>query len=239
MNKLSRDPHLLSRAYQRLEHLPPTLQADVRRFIGWTDDQKSLLTQEGLSDRWHILGQEHLMEDRLNIRRSYLKGEHTGRWALILDFAHGQQAFNQVLPVGQVFEGEVVFFSSHYPLRALLKEGQFRAGVVMTELSGHKDFEAALLAYAEALGACPWLEHLPLLLHHVTPYQQAGKFYLKDSADHVFPLTTSYLQGWHIIASSGGESLSLLGLWDGTQLSSLAIADQDNHHPLNLLSGAT
>ena len=87
----------------------PELRAglsEVRSLIGWTQLQDELLQQEGLADEWLVLGQRNEVEDRLQVQRTWLRGADTGRYALILTFAHGNKApFSGLLTMAVSFAG--------------------------------------------------------------------------------------------------------------------------------------
>src|SRR5262249_15952413 len=83
--------YLLVEGFKRIAELPEDTQADIRALIGWTQNQDELLRLDGTRDRWLVLGQRVEEEDRLRVQRIWLWGERSGRAALILHFAHGQQ----------------------------------------------------------------------------------------------------------------------------------------------------
>ena len=93
--------HLLLEGFQHLESLPLPNQADIRNQIGWTQNQSELITtQENSStlspylqqDLWLVIGQQIETEERLQMSRTWLWGKRSNRYALLLQFAHGNQA---------------------------------------------------------------------------------------------------------------------------------------------------
>ena len=75
----------------------------------------------GVADRWIAIGQVIEEEERFRVARTWLVGQDTGRRALILDFAAGSQPLDRSIVAGSSFDGELAFYPSRQPLRALLK----------------------------------------------------------------------------------------------------------------------
>jgi hypothetical protein len=112
--------YLLTQAWQRLDQLAPALQADVRALLGWTVSQDEVLRQPGVDGCWRVLAQATVDDERLRVRTTWLHGPDT-RWALLLQYAAGTQGFEQQLAPGTEFDGELCYYPSAYPLRALVK----------------------------------------------------------------------------------------------------------------------
>jgi hypothetical protein len=122
--------------------------------------------------------------------------------------------------VNTVVEAELVFFPSAYPQRALLKE--LRA---MT--SEPPPFEMtiaqAIEAYAAAIARQPWLERFPFALQSVVPFHRNEQWGVRDAANYVLPIASSYSKGWELLAMSGGHPVHLFGEWDGEVLQPLSV----------------
>jgi hypothetical protein len=113
--------HLLLRAAERLDTLPPDLASDVRTALGWTQSRDEALSFGSIADRWIAVGQVIEEEERFRAIRTWLVGRHTGRRALLLDFAAGERPLERAVVGGAVFDGELAFYASRQPLRAILK----------------------------------------------------------------------------------------------------------------------
>lgn len=215
--------HLLLQAWPRLDQLPPETREDARAAIGFTQSQDELLTQPGVSDRWLALAQEVEEDDTgLRTQRSWLWGLRTRRPALVLAFAHrSAPAFELSLPPGTVHEGELVFFPSAAPLRALFKTRQAAAPREL-ELAGYPTIEAALSAYAGALAGNPWLERFPMLLSGVQPVRRSGGWRLRDCEGRLLPVHLNVPACWVLLASCGGRPCDVFGEWDNDRLRVLA-----------------
>ena len=217
---------LLVTLYQRQEALPATARADVRRALGWTDNQADLIKQEGLHDDWLVLAQYAEQEASLRLRRSWLWGKASGRTALILEFAHGKQAFAPNLVAGRILTGELVFFPSHYPLRAVLKDGAQVKDLdakAVNALRQEAHFDEVLEAYANALTHNGWLEQLPVFVADLIPTEAEGVVSIIDSEGRTLPLAPEFRYGWQLLGLSGGHKLSVIGEWDGNALLPLSV----------------
>ena len=80
--------HLIVSAHAHLPDLPPSLADTVQTRIGWpTETARVLANGEKLHDDWLMLGRVVEPDDRLTVRRVWLRGATTGRLGLILTFA--------------------------------------------------------------------------------------------------------------------------------------------------------
>jgi hypothetical protein len=219
--------HLLLEAYKKLPELSETQQADVRSSIGFSQSQDELLASSGLHDTWQVLGQSITQEDKLKIRRSWLRGQETKRDALILEFAHGAGGFAAPLSASMCWTGEVVFYPSSYPLRALLKGGAVHSDKV-TNLAP-ATFEMMMETYSTALAANPWTERVPV---HITATLYPLDDWTLQTRDHQhLKLHPQFQLKNYLLELCGGHFLNLFGEWDGEVFLPLA-AHEGNEHKL-------
>jgi hypothetical protein len=218
--------HLVLAAADRLEVLPTALAADVRTALGWPQNKGETLAQQGTADRWMVLGQIIEEEDRLRMRRTWMVGRATGKRALVLDFAAGTQPLDSSLIAGTEFEGDVVFYPSSLPLRALIKVRSGATHVIGAPPVGVGDAgcEAALGGYARALGQVPWLVRWPMLLMGVTPHARTERRSVVDRTGAALPIRPRYGDFWRLVSMSGGRPVNLIGEWDGEHLLPLGVA---------------
>jgi hypothetical protein len=113
---------LLLQAYRRQQLLPVPLRETVRTLVGWTQNQYDLLAEAGQRDRWLVLGQWVEREDQLRVQRTWLYGQDSIQWALILAFAHTGQPLDTSMLAGTALDAELVFFPGLAPPRALVKQ---------------------------------------------------------------------------------------------------------------------
>jgi hypothetical protein len=215
---------LLIEGYSRIESLTEPTQADLRSLVGWTQDQKELAGRPGLRDRWNILGRRVEIEDRLKVQRTWLWGQTTGRAALVLSFAAGNQPLDVSLVPGTCIDAELVFFPSSWPLRALVKERHGSAGAIVGAM-GESSLQQAIAGYGTVLACDPWIERVPFLLEGVTPLYRDGGWLIRDAKGYRIPLSPRLNQAWWIMACSGGNPIGVFGEFDGDLLRPLSLWD--------------
>lgn len=205
--------HLLVESFQRLDELPPALQEDVRTQVGWPQEKDAALSQPALRDRWLVLGRREDEEDRLRGQRTWLWGLDRRQPALILDYATPKQSFETNWIPGTGLEAELSFWPGGWPQRALLR--QTHGTCLVETLPGYPSLREALGAYGQALAGNPWLELFPMPLERVVPLRQGDGWIIRDEEGDCLPLHIPALEGWRLLALSGGEALALVGEWDG------------------------
>lgn len=111
--------HLLSQAARRLGELPDPLADAVATTVGWQVRQADVLGGVPDTDQWVVAGRSDTREDRIEVRRHWLRGVNSGRWALVLSFAAYRQSLDTSLQVGTSIDADL----HRYPgpaLRALV-----------------------------------------------------------------------------------------------------------------------
>ena len=94
---------LLSEAFRRLDAIDEPLAESVRAEVGIPLSQEEVLERgEKVADRWIVLGQRTGNEERLRARRTWLLGNDTRRYALILQFAAAGTPFAEGFVSGTV-----------------------------------------------------------------------------------------------------------------------------------------
>ena len=99
--------HLLAQAGRRVAELPAELGDGVAVAVGWQVRHAAVLAGVPDTDRWHVIGRSDRREDRIEVRRSWLRGERSGRLAMVLSFAAYQQSLDSSLPVGSAVHADV------------------------------------------------------------------------------------------------------------------------------------
>jgi hypothetical protein len=204
---------LIAAAWQRLDGLPDKLQRDVRNLVGISVSKEEVLAEAPVADRWLVLAQRSSEDERIRSRATWLYGAGTRRWALLLQFAAGAQGFEQTLPVGMEFDGELCFYPSAEPLRALILRQSEAMPLDDASIPTTGSFGSLLDAYAGALANQPFLERWPAILADVVPNVAART--LHDAEGSVIPLDAGFRHLLHLAALSGGHPVSLAGEWDG------------------------
>jgi SWIM zinc finger len=113
--------HLLAVACQRQAGLPPPLRETVRSRVGFALRQADVLAAgPPVRDQWRVLARRDLEQDRIRVRRTWLRGGQTGRDALVLSFAPAGQGLDDSLAVGAEADADLVFYPGAVPLRAVV-----------------------------------------------------------------------------------------------------------------------
>lgn len=205
--------HLLVQGFQRLETLSSETQADIRTAIGWTQKEE-MACYLRVRDRWLVLGQIVEEQDNLRAQRNWLWGKDTNKFALVLNFAYGNQPLDTSLIPGNVIDAELGFFESAYPLRVLITV-RHAPPVPLLEMPGEESIITALSTYTNALACQPWSEQFPLTLQGIIPQRYKDGWALRDSDGYVLPITFRFEQGWQLLALSGGYPINVFGEWNG------------------------
>jgi hypothetical protein len=205
---------LLVDAYRQIDKLPPPLAAEVRTQVGWTQTQDTLLEREGVRDKWHVLGHRQSQDDRLRVQYTWLIGLASRRFALLLDFAVGNQPLPAILRVGQVIDAELVYFDGAPLLRALIKQ-RFEGAPTLYSLPEGFDVSAMQSQFAALLAENPLLDRWPAVIGPAKRLNEGAHVQLVDAAGRRVAVAMSFRYGWLLTALAGGGSLKVFGQWDG------------------------
>lgn len=220
-------------AVRQRAHLSPAQLADLRVALGWPLDKEEMAKLgEAVDDRWTVLAQITQDKDRrLQERRVWLWGERSGRMALVLDFAHAQQGFEQAWLTGTAHEARLQFAPATQALRAWAGE---REGAV--------DSAAWPPAHTPGL-AQPWQVVVPVVLKGAVLRRgpEPDGAWQAHSPHGVWPLLLAEDEAWVLMALCGGHGVDLLGEWDGQWLRPLRArdtlnAERDWHLPMGALT---
>ena len=202
---------LLVSAYRRLDKLPADLAATVRSRVGIPVPAEEVLAGPRVRDRWTVLGLRDQIEEQLTVRRVWLRGADTGRFALVLAFAPPGRALGADFTVGITLDADVCFFPGAQPLRALVAERYATTPGPPGGPAGDP-IAVALRSYAEALAREPWLDRWPVLLTGVVPAHD-GRWHLLDRAGDALPLHRGAEAPWALVGAAGGHPATVAGEW--------------------------
>ncbi|MDU0372815.1 hypothetical protein ACFPAF_20615 [Hymenobacter endophyticus] len=228
--------YLLVRAFLRLSQLAEDARQEVLQQVGITLKKEDVLaTQPAVSDEWRVLNLTTTEEERLTVRRAWLRGRKTGRFARVVEFSFGGQPFATPLVPDGSYTGELTFYPGLLPLRAIPGQLTFKGIQPGNPVPTGGIGPGQLLAeYATALARQPWLREWPSLLSGGVPTPAAEGWVLR------FPAETGALAvagsgslhsnsielrllcddqfGWDLRAISGGFPLTIFGEWTGQGL---------------------
>ena len=201
---------LLSAAGRRLPLLDPDLADSVRAALGWSVRQSDVLTEAPEDDHWQVLGRSDVLEDRIVVRRSWLRSTSSeARWALVLSFAaYGQSLADTATPGDELTAG-----LHRYPGRSELR-------CIVGEVSEHRPSIGAEPVTTSIAGACdqigqaiagvPWLERWPVCIR-ATPTTASGGWHLTDHTGS-FPLAGG-TEPVALVAATTGRSMPITCEW--------------------------
>ena len=133
------------------------------------------------------------------------------------------RGFEPGFPPGEVHSGELAFYPSGWPQRAIVPDTLTHVNEPIKHPPGGTRLEDFAAHYARALAAQPWLAHFPAMLTDVRPVAQNDQFWIGDTTARMLPLSLLHNTGWQLLALSGGNPITLFGEWDGSVLSPLSV----------------
>jgi hypothetical protein len=215
--------HLLAEAYRRQDRLPEGLRHDVRRLVGWTQERQALLDDPAalrVNATWTVIATHaEVQPDKLRRLETWLTSnrEKAPVYAVLIDFvpAVTGPGGSSFVP-GETFEGELVFYPSATPLRALLTT---RGEASRPAPACAVPLDAALDAYDNLRAAQPWLRQWPMTVSGVACQSYGGDgLWLMNGTTGV-PLAAR--QQHHDRVLTGVSLQSVTGLWDGRYFSAV------------------
>ncbi|HEY3486104.1 MAG TPA: SWIM zinc finger family protein [Ilumatobacteraceae bacterium] len=209
--------HLLASGGRRVPELPDALADATAVAAGWQVRQADVLAGVPETDTWIVAGRSDTREDRIEVRRIWLRGAITGRWAMVLSFAAYRQSLDTSLTVGTAIECDL----HRYPggsLRALV--GRHDAPPVAARPPAATVREACGEIGA-AVAREPWIERVPATVH-AAPALLDNRWVLTDDTDSM-PLDTDPEALAVLLAASAGASLDVTVEWTPRGVVPLAI----------------
>jgi hypothetical protein len=209
--------HLLARAGQRVPQLPGELADGVAVTCGWQVRKADVEAAVPETDRWLVVGRSDTREDLVEVRRVWLRGIDSGRWAMALSFAAYRQALDDSLAIGTVVHGDI----HRYPgsgQRALV------GAVSAVDVAPSAACAAATDATTTTAGACalvgavlaaePWLERVPAVVTAAVT-RSAGAWLLTDDIGSlpIAPESARSDAVATLLAASAGAPLTIAVEW--------------------------
>ena len=169
--------HLLAEAGQRVAELPDPLADAVATACGWQVRQADVLAGVPDTDSWVVAGRSDTREDRIEVRRTWLFGERSRRWAMVLSFAAYRQPLDTSLRVGGRLDADL----HRYPgpsMRALVGtvHDEPTDAIVVPPADSVAD---ACDVIGGALAAEPWSDRVAATVL-ATPTSTGGRWVLSD-----------------------------------------------------------
>ena len=216
--------HLLVRAHERLDLLPPELAATVRSRVGYPVTKAEVLAAPGVEDEWLALGQVDVVEYRLETRRVWLWGTRSRRWALWLTFAPPGGAPDSTVVAGSRFRGRLHFYPGSGQYRAVVGERHEMEGPPSALRS--ETLSQARARYAALLAEDPWATRMPALLEVApVPGSDGQPWRLRDRDGWSRPVLGTGAVPWPLLAQARGSEVAVVVEWSGAGLRPLAVVD--------------
>lgn len=206
--------YLIVKGFDNLDDLPTPLQRELLTVSGLNIKTADVLNQKGITDDWLVMGMMEGVEENLNFRHTWLYGGHTEEIALLLEYSFGDQGYPHTWRTGQAFNGELVYYPSAYPLRAIVKQ-QKGPVAMFEEPRGYHTLGRFFDFYTKALAKNPWVIYFPCYLESIVPTMEEGRFFLIDEEQKYIEALPKDQIAWKLIALSGGEPISIFGEWTG------------------------
>jgi hypothetical protein len=212
--------HLAIQAWRRREVLDEAALGDLRVFFGWSRRADEAAAFAKVQDRWVVAGVRQGDDGRILSQRTWLWGQHTGRWTVVLDFAAAGAALRVAQPVGTVVDDEVTLYPGSDPTRATLSGAQ--AIVAGGAVPAATTVAGAIDQVATWLAANPWRDRLPVVVAGAVLVDDGGRWWLQDPAGDRLPLARA-ADPWLLLALSGGAPATVAAEWDAGAAHPLAV----------------
>lgn len=208
--------------------MPENQLADLKVQLGIGPGPKEVLADtnaESLSDQWLAIGRQTEVIDDITTQRNWLYGCHSGRFALVMNFAFKKMPIESTIKPGAVHDAELVFFPSATPLRATIRQQGATAQNIPDILPGLEDWAAAEKMMAQRLTDNPWSDHFPLMINGIKAYQGTTGWGICDANNKVIPFHqgNSNLPLQQLLALSGGRTSPAFLLFRREQIQLLGI----------------
>ncbi len=200
--------HLLAQAGRRLGSLPGPLADAVATTVGWSVRQVDVLAGVPDTDTWIVAARSDTREDRIEVRRHWLRGAASGRWALVLSFAAYRQSLDTSLTVGTAVAADL----HRYPgpaLRALV--GARHGEPTEPARPPAVDIVSACGEIGMLLAAEPWLDRVPFTA--TASIAVDGSTFLLTDAGGTLPLVAAGRPLATLLAVAGGEPVDVTCEW--------------------------
>lgn len=218
--------HLLVRGWQQRATLPDELVATVRAHLGFTTRAEDVLATPGVRDTWVVVGMRDADEDRVSVRRVWLRGRRSGRPALVMFFAAGGAPLTSNLYPGTELDATLHFYPGRSPLRAAVGERDEHARPVAPWTPEALTVAGAAQRWRTALASDPWLQQWPVLVAGRLQKGQDTGFGLLDEDGGSVAVTGD--KAWPAVAVAGGAAAVFAGELsdEGLRVSAAVLTDR-------------
>lgn len=215
--------HLLASSGRHLGTLPPNLADSVATTIGWQVRQADVLAGVPHTDHWTVMGRSDTREDRIEVRRIWLRGTSDraagGAWAMVLSFAAYRQSLDASLAVGTQIHADVFRYPGTTALRVLI--GKQHSDPRPANLPSGTSISEASDQVGRALASEPWLDRYPICVV-AAPTRSGGRWLLTDHSGSL-PLIEGATSIATLLTCSAGRLATITAEWTATGLVPLTV----------------
>ena len=216
--------------FEKWEGLSWKMKHTTLALCGYNLRSEQLLTLPGIKDIWRVAGQRTYPEENLQVRKTWVAGIVSARFALILDFAFGNAAFQQRWEVGKAYQGELVYYPGSMNLRGMIKQPAPYQHTP-AKLPAYATIYDFVDQYAKAIVKNLWLTSFPCSLREMLFVPDQERFVVVDSNKHFIPVQNNIEPCWNLFAFAGGKPIRIFGEWNGTSLQVLSYQKGDSIQP--------
>ncbi|MEZ5330367.1 MAG: SWIM zinc finger family protein [Verrucomicrobiales bacterium] len=216
--------HLLLSSYRSRESLSPELRAEVEQLVGWPVEKASVIAAEGVADDWFVASRTFTENDRLITSATWLYGQTTRRWGLVLNFASLPSRPTDPWPIGGVVKTTLAYYPGAAPDRVVPKVENATASLACELPSIDETFVSMLGRSAAGLAANPWRTRCPFLLQGQPATHRGGTFIVDLNGD-ALPWQPRGNDEKILCSICAGHPVLLAGEWDGRMLTIHSAAD--------------
>ena len=229
------DIYLFVLYFNRWHELPIKFRQSLARQAGFSIRTDALIQQKGITDNWYVLGQSLTTEEKLQVRKTWITGINSSRFALLLDFSFGKNPFRSQWNIGHGYHGELKYFPGIIPLRAVLHEPK-KVQYIAPNLATFPLLNDFFDQYAKALNKNPLIRSFPCSLRNMHFLIEKKESFLIDTDNFFVKTVCDEEKAWQIFAIAGGHPMNFFGEWDGTKLILLSYARNGIYFPITTIS---
>ncbi len=209
------DLYLITKSFYKIDDLNENLQRDIYAYLGVNTPSSEVLQSIPIQDEYWVLSIEESKNiDNALMRKTWLRGIHKNRFALIVEYDYTNAGFSFHWQLGRIYQADMYFFPRTIPLRAIAGQTTLTTKKI-EDIKGINNFIDFKNKYQNYLAQQPWLSNIPELFLQVSPIKIEKRFYLLDQYQQTIALENDELKNWKAIAVSGGHPLDIFGEWDG------------------------
>lgn len=221
--------YLLTDGYLNRETLEASIRTELDIQMGKTIPKEEVLAGEAIADRWLVLSRSMEEEANLTVEYVWLYGSQTRRFALILNFYAANQIADRILAEGSTVTGELAYYPSLYPMRALFKSQQTVHGG-LPPVADCTPLADVYNRVADILSVNPFVERIPFILGDVRIRKQEGIWWATDAGDRAVRLANTDTQGWMLLAISQGRAFNGFAVYENETFTLHSLWADDQYH---------